>query len=234
MKTRSRGVGIKYYKHGESSIIAKILTEEYGMLSFIAKGVRSKNSKKKISHFEPLKLVSIDFTLKPKNSLHFLSDITFEKTFVSLEKQMTKNFLAVYIAEILLCICQEGEKNKTLFDFVWSTSDELFSKNSIEKNLILKFMLKTTHYLGFFPDTKTLGENYFDLESGSFVNSKLLKGLYMSKENTFILSNLLKNKELDISKSEQDNFLDEFFQYFKIHHYNLDKVTSHKVIRSLR
>ena len=63
MKTRSRGVGIKYYKHGESSIIAKMLTEEYGMLSFIAKGVRSKNSKKKISHFEPLKLVSIDFTL---------------------------------------------------------------------------------------------------------------------------------------------------------------------------
>ena len=56
----------------------------------------------------------------------------------------------------------------------------------------------------------------------------------MSKENTFILSNLLKNKELDISKSEQDNFLDEFFQYFKIHHYNLDNVTSHKVIRSLR
>ena len=25
---------------------------------------------------------------------------------------MTKNFLAIYIAEILLCICQEGEKNK--------------------------------------------------------------------------------------------------------------------------
>ena len=51
MKTRSRGVGIKYYKHGESSIIAKILTEEYGMLSFIAKGVRSKNSKKKNKSF---------------------------------------------------------------------------------------------------------------------------------------------------------------------------------------
>ena len=95
-------------------------------------------------------------------------------------------------------------------------------------------MVKTTHYLGFFPDTKTLGKNYFDLESGSFVNSKHFKGLYMSKANGFILSNLLKNKELDISKSEQDIFLDEFFQYFKIHHYNLDNVTSHKVIRSLR
>ena len=107
------------------------------MLSFIAKGVRSKNSKKKISHFEPLKLVSIDFTLKPKNSLHFLSDITFEKTFVSLEKQMTKKFLAVYIAEILLCICQEGEK----------TRPYLILYGQLATSYFLKIQLKKTSYL---------------------------------------------------------------------------------------
>ena len=43
MKYKSRAIPLHYVKLGESSIIAKILTEEIGLQSFIVKGVRKKD-----------------------------------------------------------------------------------------------------------------------------------------------------------------------------------------------
>ena len=47
MKYKSRAISLTYIKHGNTSIISKIFTEEKGLQTFIIKGVRSKNSKKK-------------------------------------------------------------------------------------------------------------------------------------------------------------------------------------------
>ena len=51
MKYKSRAIALSYLKQGESSIIAKIFTEEKGLQSFIVKGVRAKKSKKKTRTF---------------------------------------------------------------------------------------------------------------------------------------------------------------------------------------
>ena len=51
MKYKSRAIALSYLKQGESSIIAKIFTEEKGLQSFIVKGVRAKKSKKKLGFF---------------------------------------------------------------------------------------------------------------------------------------------------------------------------------------
>ena len=47
MKYKSLAIALTYIKQGETSIISKILTKEKGLQTFIIKGVRSKNSKKK-------------------------------------------------------------------------------------------------------------------------------------------------------------------------------------------
>ena len=46
MKYKSRAISLTYIKHGGSSIISKIFTEEKGLQTFFIKGARSKNSKK--------------------------------------------------------------------------------------------------------------------------------------------------------------------------------------------
>ena len=69
MKYKSRAIALSYLKQGESSIIAKIFTEEKGLQSFIVKGVRAKKTKKKLGLFQPLQLLNINATLINKNSL---------------------------------------------------------------------------------------------------------------------------------------------------------------------
>ena len=47
MKYESKAIVLNYIKHGETSIITKVFTREFGVQSFIVKGVRSKKSRKK-------------------------------------------------------------------------------------------------------------------------------------------------------------------------------------------
>ena len=48
MIIKTEGIVINYIKYKESSIIIKILTEDYGFQSFLLNGVRSVRSKKSI------------------------------------------------------------------------------------------------------------------------------------------------------------------------------------------
>ena len=75
MKYKSRGIPLTYIRHGESSIISKIFTEEKGLQTFIIKAVRSKKSKKKLSYFEPLKLLNINANFNAKQSLQYLGEV---------------------------------------------------------------------------------------------------------------------------------------------------------------
>ena len=75
MKYKSRAIALSYLKQGESSIIAKIFTEEKGLQSFIVKGVRAKKAKKKLGLFQHLKLLNINAKHKNKNKLQYNNKI---------------------------------------------------------------------------------------------------------------------------------------------------------------
>ena len=45
MTESTNGICLHYYKYSDSSVIAKIFTEKFGMKSYIMKGVREKNLK---------------------------------------------------------------------------------------------------------------------------------------------------------------------------------------------
>ena len=126
MKYKSRAISLTYIKQGESSIISKILTEEKGLQTFIIKGVRSKKSQKKISYFEPLKLIDIDAEFKYKNSLQYLKDITIVENFDNPKNKISKHFIAFFSAEVASRVLQENEKNLELFNFLWHTSYSLY------------------------------------------------------------------------------------------------------------
>ena len=130
MKYKSQAISLTYIKNGDSSIISKMLTKEKGLQTFIVKGVRSKKSKKKLSYFEPLRLLNIDADFNARKSLQYLGDATIAVNFDNMKNKMNDSFIGFFIAEISSKVVQENEQNKMLFDFIWKTSNELYKLNS--------------------------------------------------------------------------------------------------------
>ena len=233
MKYKSRAIALTYIKHGESSIISRIFTEEKGLQSFIVKGVRSKKTKKKISYFEPLRLLNINAKFNEKNSLQYLEDVSIIEGFGLTKNKMHKNFIAFFIAEIGSKVLQENDPNKMLFEFIWETSASLYRAKNISSNFALKYLLNLSRFLGFYPSKTEITKPFFDLENGCFSEEKAVSKIIIGKQRSVYLKALINNQPITIPKNEKSKLLKDLLCYYKLHHYNLDGITSHVIIESL-
>jgi DNA repair protein RecO (recombination protein O) len=234
MKYKSKAIALTYIKHGESSIISKIFTETNGLQSFIIKGVRSKKAKKKLGLFQALQLVKINATYSKKRGLQYLSEISVDEPTAIEKVNMHKNFIAIFIAEITAKVLQENEQNIPLFNFIWNTKRKLYLTDNVSDNFVLLFMLNLSKHLGFSPSTENINAPFFNLETGEFSNDSLNLNIYLDKEKSTILKSLIQGKEVKIKQKIKSKLLKDIMQFFHLNHYNLQKITSHIIIESLR
>lgn len=234
MKYQSRAVALSYIKHGESSIIAKIFTEEKGLQSFIIKGVRSKKSKKKLGYFQALQLSTINANFQVKKNLQYLIDINLFNPSNLQELNMPKKFISIFIAEVLSKVLQEGGKDAALFQFVWDLKTNLDQSENINTNLPIIFLLDLSKFLGFLPFNKQNDNGYFDLEAGEFTSNNISLKHYINKENSFYLRELLNKKDVSIPYINRNSILLHLIDYYKLQHHELKNMTSHLIIESLR
>ena len=227
MKYTSRAIALTYLKYSESSIIAKLFTEEHGLQTFIIKGVRSKKSKKKLGLFQPIQLSQVTASLIAKNKIQYLNEITLVNNRIFEDISMHNTFITVFIAEVLSKSLHENEKDKKLFQYIWDVKISLDSKNKISANYTLLFLLKLSEYFGFYPSTDNLHFYYFDLENGEFVSNK---GAYTLN----YLKSLLTEKNCVIPYHNRNELLKSFIEYYRLHHHELKNITSHLIIESLR
>jgi DNA repair protein RecO (recombination protein O) len=234
MKYKSRAIALSYLKQGESSIIAKIFTEEKGLQSFILKGVRTKKAKKKLGLFQPLQLLNINATLITKNSLQYISEITIAHNQVSDGIDMKKNFISIFVAEVISKVLLETEKDKALFKFIWELKNNLNSLEKINPNFPLIFLVRLSEYLGFSPSKEEINGAYFNMELGCFTNNKHQLNYHIEKNNSSYLRELLENKDINIPYKNRNQILLHLIKYYKLQHHELKNMTSHLIIESLR
>jgi DNA repair protein RecO (recombination protein O) len=234
MKYKSRAIALSYLKQGESSIIAKIFTEEKGLQSFIVKGVRAKKAKKKLGLFQPLQLLNINATLITKNSLQYISEITIAHNQVSDGIDMKKNFISIFVAEVISKVLLETEKDKALFKFIWELKNNLSNYEKINPNFPLIFLIGLSEQLGFLPSKDQIDGDYFNLEFGEFTNNQQQLNHFIKKDNSYYLRKLLENKDINIPYKNRNEILLHLIQYYKLQHHELKNMTSHLIIESLR
>ena len=234
MKYKSRAIALSYLKQGESSIIAKIFTEEKGLQSFFVKGVRAKKAKKKLGLFQPLQLLNINATLITKNSLQYISEISIVHNQVSDGIDMKKNFISIFVAEVISKVLLETEKDKALFKFIWELKNNLSNYEKINPNFPLIFLIGLSEQLGFLPSKDQIDGDYFNLEFGEFTNNQQQLNHFIKKDNSYYLRKLLENKDTNIPYKNRNEILLHLIQYYKLQHHELKNMTSHLIIESLR
>ena len=234
MKYKSRAIALSYLKQGESSIIAKIFTEEKGLQSFIVKGVRAKKAKKKLGLFQPLQLLNINATHITKNSLQYISEITIAHNQVSDGIDMKKNFISIFVAEVISKVLLETEKDKALFKFIWELKNDLSNFEKINPNFTLIFLIGLSEQLGFLPSKDQIDGEYFNLEFGEFTNNQQQLNHFIKKDNSYYLRKLLENNDINIPYKNRNKILIHLIQYYKLQHHELKNMTSHLIIESLR
>jgi len=170
---RTFGIVIKRMNFGEADRILTILTERFGKVKAIAKGVR-KTKSRLAGSLEPYML--LDLQLHEGKTFYIVTGAVILKEFSDLHKNLQKTSQAFYIGEIADKILQESQRVHGAFEIF---SEALSAINDSGSEFLLRiFELRIIEAAGFKPELYqcihckekiTISDNYWDSIEGGLI-----------------------------------------------------------------
>ena len=219
MLQKTRSVVLNNLKYGESGLIVRVFTEDFGRQSLIVHGVRKKKSKFNAQLFEPLSLLEIVFYFKESRELHTLKEVRPDVILQHIFFDIRKSTLAIFLSEILSRSLQEVEPNKPLFDFLFHAIQILDVAETGVENYHIVFLLQLTKFLGIYPKNNP-----------DFIYSLLGSEDQQGQFSELSLSDIGK---LSVSAENRSALLDVLINYYKQHLEGMGEIKSLPVLRSV-
>ncbi len=237
MLTTTKAIVLSKLKYKDYDLIVKCYTEDFGVVSFILKGVlKNKKSSNKIAYFQLLSQLQITLQHKQNRSLQSIKNTKLEYHYSSLHTNVLKSSIVMFLAEVLSNVLQEEEENKTLYTYIETTL--LWLDEHVEhSNFHLLFLLNLTKYLGFYPDTSNTQYSFFDLLEGRFITQKTNKHS-ISEDNLTLLKQLLGTtfdglSSVKINSKQRQLFLNMILLYFELHLGNFKRPKSLQILNQV-
>ncbi len=239
MLQTTRGIVFRTVKYSETSIIAKIYTEAFGLQSFMVRGLRNKKSTLRQALFQPLNLVEVVAYHREKKEIQNLKEIKIAYPFINIPFDIRKSTQLLFLNEVLYQVVREEEPNPALFTFLFNAINHL---DQIQENVALfhhVFLIQLTQYLGFYPRNNYSESNsHFELTEGAFSSLRgpetLIAEAPFGKYISLLTESGLSSFEsLKIPSHDRRRLLEIILNYYRHHIPDLKEFKSHKVLHQV-
>ncbi len=220
MQVTTKAIVLTSIKFGDTSLIVKIFTESDGLKSYLLRGIlASKKGKVRKALFQPLTQLELVANHRNKGSLESIKEAKLNYHYQTLQTNIAKNAMALFLAEMLANSIHEQETNTELFGFLEASLQWLDIHMEIA-NFHLYFLIVLTKYLGFYPDVQTINAPYFDLQEGEFISSPSLNPI-LSGENLLFFKSFLGIKfdainAVKMRKKNRQELLQSLVLYYEL------------------
>lgn len=235
MLVKTEAIVLGAVKYGDSSVILRTYSEEYGLLSFIAGGVRSKKGPVKASMTQVLSVVQLVYYSKAKGQLKRIKEASVPQPLQEVFYHPVKSSLAMFLAEILQHVIHEEEANQTLYRYLRRAIYELDELTEGLGSFHLKFLYRLTSYLGFQPEDPLASRPYFDLLNGVYSKVEPMHAHYLNGTallqwlNLHEVSSSFEGKApFDLEQRRQ--LLDNLILYYRLHVKDFGKLRSLEIL----
>ena len=111
MIVKTEAICIKNTRYGESSIICKLFTSEYGLSSYIIQGINRKSSSIKPSHIAPGNITELIIYQKPHGGIQRVKELKIHVPLLQVHIDMKKNAVLQFMLEIIAKTNEEHLKD---------------------------------------------------------------------------------------------------------------------------
>ncbi|MFN3940538.1 MAG: DNA repair protein RecO [Chitinophagales bacterium] len=220
MLHKTKGIVLKTTKYSETSIIAKVYTEKFGLQSYMINGVRSAKSKGKSALYQHGNILDMVVYHKESGNLFHVSEVRMDVVFTHIPFNIVKSASLLFCIELLLKTIKEEEANNSLFQFLQHAIIFLDETSGSLANYHLVFLLQLSKYAGFFPND-TEGA-FFNLQEGNFQQRPTAASPFMDAPASKALRNLI---HADFSAAQQipidyhirKELLQKLLLYYSLH-----------------
>ncbi|SDW06541.1 DNA replication and repair protein RecO [Lutibacter oricola] len=236
MLQTTKAIVLNSIKYGETSLISTCYTENYGVKTYMIKGVlKSRKGKFKAAYFQPLTQLNLEANHNTKGALNSIRELQVSTFYTSIYTDIKKQSIALFLAEILFYSIKEEEENKSLFKYLETSFMWLDTHNNIA-NFHLLFLLNLTKFLGFYPEVSSGEKMYFDLTEGRFTSTRNYNCVYGGKLTLFkkvLGTNFDAIHKVDLNAAERQEILLILIKYFELHLSGFKKPKSLEVLKSI-
>ena len=232
----TKGVVLHCMDYSETSIIAKVYTEQLGLQSYIAKGVRKKGARIKRNLFSPLSLIQLVANHKEGEGLRIIRDASCEYQLNGIATDMAKTAVSIYISELLTRSFSAQMADPNLYMFIEETVLNLDRTVGSVAGFPLAFTISLSQFMGFDPHNNfDTGNTYFDMAGGNFCALPPGHSYYFASPLSDRFSEVLTavNAGVDNIKSDhktRNELLLKMLEYFRIHIPTFGEIKSMKVL----
>jgi len=192
----TRGLVLKTVKYGETSIIATIYTELFGIQSYMINGIRvsSKKGAGRANLFQPAALLDMHVYHNELKNLQRIREFRWGVIYQTLFFDIMKNAIALFMIELLTKSLKQPEPNADLFHFIENAFLHLDRADQrVAANFPLYFALHLMTLYGFrFSDEYSEQKSILDLQEGLFQCERPLHPNFLEGENSYITSLFLR------------------------------------------
>ena len=224
---KTKGIVLKTVKYGETSIIAGIYTELFGLQSYLINGVRmtSKKGSGRANLFQPAAMLDMVVCHNDLKNLQRIKEFRWGHLYDHIFFTIFKNSVALFMIELLQRTVKQPEPNADLFHFIEDAFLHLDEgSETIVANFPLYFALHLSGFYGFrFADKYSDKYSILDLKEGEFVEERPSHLFFLEGEYSRVTSHLLKvmhPSELEQIKLTQDTrriLLHAFETFYALH-----------------
>ena len=224
MYQSTKGIVLSSIKYGETSLICRIYTENFGLQSYIVNGVRKRKGNR--AYYQPLNLLDLVVFHKKNSQLHRIKEVKNSMAYSSIPFHILKSSVALFMAEVLCNCLKEEEENPALFNYIESSIKE-FDTSEFNSQYHIHFLIALSGYLGFYPNLENDHLPYFDLMNGCFSANKSEHKHYISNSEDFLSA--MKLERVNNKKKVLEQILD----YYRLHLDGFKPIKSKNVLENV-
>ncbi|MCP4125202.1 MAG: DNA repair protein RecO [Bacteroidetes bacterium] len=231
MLEKTTGIVLKTYKFSETSLIAKVFTRRFGLLSFLVPGIRSSKSGKG-NLLQPGQLLEID--LYHRENKNFQRFKEFKVAYIPKEIHLNISKFSVlsFIIELTLHLVIEKEENAGLFDHVFESVIEIDIQD-IAALYPVQQLLMISNIMGFQPSNNFTPVNrYFNLSEGLFQDGHFHGGHILDEDRSLLIHRLLRG-EIQFTRDQRRQMLDDLLTYYRLHIPGFKELRSLEVLQEI-
>ncbi|MBC8054777.1 MAG: DNA repair protein RecO [Sphingobacteriaceae bacterium] len=239
MLHKTRGIVLKTTDYSESSVVAQVFTEKFGLQSYLINGAKKPKAKIKLNMLQPLHLLDMIVYHKATGNLQRISELRNQPLLQTIPYHVVKSSIALFINEVLYKSLKLHFEDEPLFNFLFRSIELLDKSDEGIANFHIYFLLRLTKYLGFYPDRTIEKEGrFFDLREGTYTLHQPIhlfiidEGLIEDFKNVIGCS-YERLVLLSIPAARRKALLHKILDYYRLHIESFGEVRSHLILEEV-
>jgi len=239
MLYKTRAVVLRVSNYSESSVVAQLYTEDFGLQSYLINGVKKPKAKIRMNMLQPLHLLDLVVFHKGSQSLQRIAEARQFPVLLELPYDIVKSSLAIFLNEVLFKVLKQSEGDPAIFHFLQQSILWLDETPSHQlANFHIVFLLHLSRILGFQPFAAEHYQPFFDLEAGVFTSVLPAHTLVLQEPHTSLLSSFLQvdygqASGVIINKQDRHILVRKLLDYYRLHIHNFSTIKSLEILEEV-